>query len=197
KPHCTTSVPSPSSPPAPFPGKPRSDPVKSSSRSLPPQIALAQLSIGARAERMASRYLLRLRAGASAAAQSARGHHFPAGRTAAPAMGPTTGSVADAGRFFGGIPALQGARHYGTPSNHSVVEVNRATGKVQGRLDVLEKKGDTRHKGSVQKGLKKHGKGGSSGIKYDFDRFANVVMVVGYGFTFSVVMYYHFPWSWL
>ncbi|CAN6203695.1 unnamed protein product, partial [Urochloa humidicola] len=160
-----------------------------------PRIALAQLSVGgnrARAERMASRLLLRLRAGASAATQSARGHHCLAGRTGAPAMAP---AAADAGSFSGGITTLQGARHYGTSSNHSVVEVNRATGKVQGRQDVLEKKGDIGHKGSVQKLLKKHGKDGSSGIKFEFERFANVIMVVGYGITFSVVMYYNFPWS--
>ncbi|CAL5079928.1 unnamed protein product [Urochloa decumbens] len=137
---------------------------------------------------MASRFLLHLRAGASAAARSARTRHLPAGGTWAPAMAPTTGALADTRSFAGRIPTLQGVRQYGTPSNYSITELNRAMRKVERRLDALEGKVDIGHKPLVQQVLKNHEK------DREFHRFANAVMVIGFGITGSVIMYYRFPW---
>ncbi|CAN6233745.1 unnamed protein product [Urochloa humidicola] len=141
---------------------------------------------------MASRVLLHLRAGASAAARSARGRHLPAGGTWVPAMAPTTGALADTTSFAGRIPALQGVRHYGTPSNYSITELSRAMRKVERRLDALEGKGDIRHKPlsqQVLKNYKPHEKDRES------HRFANGFMALGFGITASVIMYYRFPWD--
>ncbi|CAN6197599.1 unnamed protein product [Urochloa humidicola] len=139
---------------------------------------------------MASRSLLHLRAGASAAARSARGRHLPAGGT--PAMAPPTGTLADTRSFAGRIPTLQGVRQYGTPSNYSIAELNRAMRKVEKRLDALEGKGDIGHKPLVEQVVKKYNPHEKD---RQFHRYANATMVIGFGFTGSVIMYYHFPWK--
>lgn len=47
---------------------------------------------------------------------------------------------------------MQGVRHYGTPSNHSITELIRAMRKVERRLDALE--GKSRDKPVVEEVLK-------------------------------------------
>ncbi|TVU15591.1 hypothetical protein EJB05_39121 [Eragrostis curvula] len=144
---------------------------------------------------MASRFLLR--AGASVASRSARGHLVPAGLIWTPQTVSPLGALSDAGCFAARVPALKGLRHYGTPFNRdmNIAELNEALRKVQKRLGALEEKCYTYHKSSINDTFNKykpHRKdvGSSDAIK-QFRQLSNVIMFVGYGFTVGTVLYYN------
>ncbi|CAN6165948.1 unnamed protein product [Urochloa humidicola] len=137
---------------------------------------------------MASRSLLHLRGGASAAARAARGRHLPAGRTWAPATAPTTtGGLADAGSFAGRIPAVQALRHYRAPFDRDA-----SASELWRRMQENKRLGlpkENPSAGKILKSLQIDHK--EFEMPKGFRRLTNAVMAVGYSITFGALIYHH------